>query len=125
VTILYLNRGEKGCGTDNTTCGATRTKEAEEACRILGATALFAKQVDGESVVDNAASSTFDALIESAHPQLILAHWPIDNHPDDRAIRLFSIQTERTVAHDNPVVLQTVICICKRPALGIAWQVVP
>jgi N-acetylglucosamine malate deacetylase 1 len=90
VAVLYLNRGEKGCGAANTACGSTRTKEAEEACRILGATALFTKEVDGESVVDNAAYSTFDALIESVHPQLMLAHWPIYNHPDHRAISILS-----------------------------------
>lgn len=37
VTLLYLNRGEKGCGPASSDCGAIRTREAETACRILNA----------------------------------------------------------------------------------------
>src|SRR3954451_21447269 len=48
VSILYLNRGEKGCGPTRADCSAVRTKEAEAACRILNARPLFGKQVDGE-----------------------------------------------------------------------------
>ena len=33
VSILYLNRGEKGCCTAGVNCGITRTREAQNACR--------------------------------------------------------------------------------------------
>jgi transposase InsO family protein len=35
---------------------------------------------------------------------------------------VLSIQTERTVAQDNTVVLRTATCNCTKPAFGIAWQ---
>lgn len=90
VTILYLNRGEKGCRVMNADCGSLRTREAENACRILGATPTFGKEVDGEAVVDNAAYSSFEDLIGSHQPELIITHWPIDNHRDHRAISMLS-----------------------------------
>src|SRR5450631_3758679 len=63
VTLLYLNRGELYCGERPTAeCGALRTKEAERACEILKAHAVFAAQVDGEAVVDNAHYDEFQKL---------------------------------------------------------------
>lgn len=96
VTLLYLNRGEKGCGPARPDCGAVRTKEAEAACRILNATPLIAKQIDGEAVVDNAAYSSFDALIATQEPELIITHWPVDNHRDHRAMSMLSYESWRS-----------------------------
>ncbi len=96
VTLLYLNRGEKGCGPTHPDCSAVRTKEAEAACRILNATPSFVKQVDGESVVDNAAYASFDALISTQQPELILTHWPVDNHRDHRAMSMLSYDAWRS-----------------------------
>src|SRR6185312_4769968 len=51
VTLLYLNRGEKGCaGKSAQACVATRVSEAKKACEILKAHARFADQTDGEAV---------------------------------------------------------------------------
>lgn len=97
VTILYLNRGEKGCGATDVNCGLTRTKEADQACRLLGATAIFGKEIDGEAVVDNPAYATFDELIRAQHPELLVAHWPIDNHRDHRAISMLSYNAWRSL----------------------------
>ena len=96
VTILYLNHGEKGCGPARSDCGAVRTTEAEAACRILKATPVFGKQVDGESAVDNAAYSSFDALISTQQPELIITHWPVDNHRDHRAMSMLSYEAWRS-----------------------------
>ena len=86
VTLLYLNRGEKGCAKRSPQdCGDLRTAEAEEACRILGASAKFADQVDGESVIDGASYERFSALLQTEKPDVVLTHWPIDNHRDHRA----------------------------------------
>jgi N-acetylglucosamine malate deacetylase 1 len=96
VTILYLNRGEKGCGAGSSGCGAIRTKEAEAACRILNAAPLFGKEVDGEAVVDNAAYAIFDELIGMQRPELIITHWPVDNHRDHRAMSMLSYDAWRS-----------------------------
>ncbi len=96
VTLLYLNRGEKGCGPARSDCGAVRTKEAEAACRILNAQPLFSQQVDGESAVDNAAYSSFEALIATQQPELIITHWPVDNHRDHRAMSMLSYEAWRS-----------------------------
>lgn len=96
VSILYLNRGEKGCGPARSDCSAVRTEEAEAACRILNATPLFGKGVDGESVVDNAAYTSFNALILAQEPELIITHWPVDNHRDHRAMSMLSYDAWRS-----------------------------
>ena len=46
VVILYLNRGEGYCGKlPLSSCGPTRTAEAQKACEILKARAVFAPQI--------------------------------------------------------------------------------
>ncbi len=53
VTLLYLNRGEKGCAQKTALdCASTRVSEAQQACRILNAAPRFASQIDGEAIVD-------------------------------------------------------------------------
>jgi LmbE family N-acetylglucosaminyl deacetylase len=91
VTLVYLNRGEKGCsGKSPEDCGRLRTAEAQAACRILQAQPVFARQVDGEAGVNAASYDDFRALIEAAKPDILFTHWPIDNHRDHRAISMLS-----------------------------------
>lgn len=87
VTLVYLNRGEKGCaGKSPSECGAIRTSEAQKACGILKAQPAFARQVDGEASVNAAAYDEFRHLIESLKPDILFTHWPVDGHRDHRAI---------------------------------------
>ncbi|MBV9761778.1 MAG: PIG-L family deacetylase [Acidobacteriaceae bacterium] len=87
VTFLYLNRGEKGCpGKPARECSQTRAAEAQRACRILHAQPRFADQIDGEAIVDAAHYDQLRSLLEAENPDLILTHWPVDNHRDHRAI---------------------------------------
>ena len=66
VTLLYLNRGQKGCpGQSADACGAIRASEAKKACEILKAQARFADQTDGEAVVDQAHYDAFQRLLEA------------------------------------------------------------
>jgi LmbE family N-acetylglucosaminyl deacetylase len=81
VTLLYLNDGGW-----QTISAATRISEARKACAILGANAMYADQVNGNAVVDNAQYQKFRKLIEAENPDALFTHWPIDNHPDHRAI---------------------------------------
>src|ERR1700730_13950586 len=55
VTLLYLNRGEKGCPDTPQDAGSrVRVPEAKRACEILKARPVFASQCDGNAVVDRA-----------------------------------------------------------------------
>ena len=89
VTALYLTRGEAGiAGTSHARAAAVRTAEAERACSILGARARFFGQVDGDTRVDRAAYAAMRELLAEARPDVILTHWPVDTHPDHRAVSL-------------------------------------
>jgi len=89
ITLLYLNRGEKGCaGKTERECAALRSSEARQACQILGAQPLFANQIDGEAIVDAEHYDAFRKLLESEKPDLVLTQWPIDNHRDHRAVTM-------------------------------------
>ena len=91
VTLVYLNRGEKGCsGKAPEDCGKVRSAEAQAACRILEAQPAFAQQVDGEASVNAASYHDFRALMEAAKPDILFTHWPIDNHRDHRAISMLA-----------------------------------
>src|SRR6516225_948257 len=47
VTVIYLTRGEAGiAGKSHQEAAAIRTGEAETACKVLGARAVFAGQID-------------------------------------------------------------------------------
>lgn len=80
VVLLYLNNGEWE------TSAAVRMAEAKKACEILKARSLYADQKNGHSIVDDAHYDSFQKLIETENPDAVLNHWPIDNHPDHRAI---------------------------------------
>src|SRR5437667_10538911 len=50
VTVIYLTRGERGIsGKSNDEAAAIRTAECEAACKVIGANALFAGQIDGST----------------------------------------------------------------------------
>jgi LmbE family N-acetylglucosaminyl deacetylase len=91
VTLLYLNRGEKGCsGKAPSECGALRTSEAGKACGILKAQPAFTQQTDGEAVVNAERYADFRRLLEGEKPDVLFTHWPIDGHRDHRAISAFA-----------------------------------
>jgi LmbE family N-acetylglucosaminyl deacetylase len=87
VVLLYLNRGE-WTNKPSYDPGPVRVAEAQKACEILKARPAFAGQIDGKAVVDGAHYDQFHHLLESEQPKVVFTHWPIDNHPDHRAISL-------------------------------------
>jgi len=97
VTLLYLNRGEDP-HQGKTGCAAAanretpRVHEAMEACRILGARAMFDRQCNGDAIVDNAHYAAFTELLTNLKPDVIFSQWPIDNHPDHRAISTLTLE---------------------------------
>jgi GlcNAc-PI de-N-acetylase len=53
VTIIYLTRGEAGIpGISHAEAAKIRTREAEAACKIISAQAVFAGQVDGDTIMN-------------------------------------------------------------------------
>jgi N-acetylglucosamine malate deacetylase 1 len=86
VILLYLNRGEWPPNDE----GAARIAEAKKACAILGASPLYAGQVNSQAVVDAAHYDAFRKIIEAQNPDALFTHWPIDNHADHRAISMLA-----------------------------------
>ncbi len=94
VTIIYLTRGEAGIpGKSHDEAAAIRTKEAEEACKILHAKPVFAGQVDGDSMVSNDWVEKIKNLIAAEKPDIVFTQWPLDTHKDHQCASLLTIQS--------------------------------
>ncbi len=93
VALLYLNNGEWE------TSAAVRMAEAKKACEILRARPLYADQKNGHPVVDDAHYDSFQKLLGSENPDAVLNQWPIDNHPDHRAIFNLTYETWKRSKH--------------------------
>jgi LmbE family N-acetylglucosaminyl deacetylase len=92
VVLLYLNRGEGYCGGSPLgRCAGIRTVEAEKACEILKARAVFAGQYDGRAIVDGAHYESFDRVLAAESPDVVFTQWPIDNHRDHRAVSMLTL----------------------------------
>ena len=84
AVLLYLNEGvPEGKPRDG-----FRIAEARKSCEILKARPLFAGQTDGDAVVDRSHYESFRKILEKEQPNVVLTHWPIDNHADHRAISM-------------------------------------
>ncbi len=91
VTILYLTRGEAGIeGKSHQESAAIRTAESQKACGILGAKAVFAGQIDGDTELNRTRYADFRKVLDNEHPDIVLTHWPIDSHRDHRAASLLT-----------------------------------
>lgn len=91
VTCLYLTRGEAGIsGKSAREAAAIRTAEADSACEILKARALFADQIDGATEATVARHTEFNKLVESVKPDVVFTQWPIDGHRDHSVCSLLT-----------------------------------
>ena len=87
VTLVYLTRGEAGVERgDHATTAKVRTAEALTAAGILGAKAVFANQIDGQTSISREHSERFTDLLRSLHPHVVFTHWPHDTHRDHRNV---------------------------------------
>lgn len=93
VTLVYLNRGEdldtREAGCPNIASQSDtglRIQEAAAACSILGARPVFADQCNGHAIVDMPHYDDFTKMLMGLDPDVVFNQWPIDNHPDHRAI---------------------------------------
>lgn len=91
VVALYLTRGEAGiAGKSAEEAARTRSAEAQRACAILKARAIFAGQIDGKTEVNQRRYNDFNSLITAEQPDVLFAPWPIDSHRDHRAASLLA-----------------------------------
>jgi N-acetylglucosamine malate deacetylase 1 len=91
VAALYLTRGEAGIeGKSHDEAAAIRTREAQRACEILKARAVFAGQIDGAAEINPARYDDFHKILEAEQPDIVFAHWPVDTHRDHRAASLLT-----------------------------------
>jgi LmbE family N-acetylglucosaminyl deacetylase len=92
VTFLYLTRGE--AYNDKQTyeqSAALRTKEAENACKILNAMPLSAGQIDGNTELNKERNEETAKLILAQKPDIVFTHWPVDSHPDHQVSGLLTL----------------------------------
>jgi len=99
IIILYLKRGgnpqegPNACAAPKAANGESpRVQEAMEACRILGASSIFLPQCNGNATVDNAHYQGFTELLASLNADVLFTQWPMDNHPDHRAISTLTLE---------------------------------
>ena len=93
VTIIYLTRGERGIRDKSLDEAAKiRTAEAEAACKIIGAQALFFGQIDGATELNSAHVGGMAKLLSAQKPNLVFAHWPIDTHMDHQVASILTIR---------------------------------
>ena len=92
VVLLYLNDGAWP-----PTPARVRTAEAAKAAQILKARPLYAGQINGHAVVDNAHYDDFQKLVAAENPDAVITQWPIDNHADHRAISMLTYNAWRSL----------------------------
>lgn len=104
VTIIYLTTGEAGIeGKSHNEAAAIRKQEAINACAALKAKPVFAGQIDGDTVMDNAWLVKVQKMIADEKPDIVFTHWPIDTHKDHQIASLLMIQTWVRSGHKYPL----------------------
>lgn len=93
VIIVYLTRGDAGISGKTLTEAATiRTREAEEACSIIGAKPYFFGQVDGSTIFNRTEIVRMQQLLIELKPDVLFTHWPVDSHPDHQVASMLCYQ---------------------------------
>lgn len=85
VASVYMTKGEAGIkGKTHEEAVEIRTKEATNACNILGVRPIFMTQIDGNSEVNKERYTEMMNLIAAEKPDIVFTHWPLDSHADHR-----------------------------------------
>lgn len=94
VTLLYLTRGEAYDSSKSyKEAAALRTKEAEKACAVLNAKAVFAGQIDGNTELNKMRNDEMKKLILGQKPDIVFTQWPMDSHVDHQVTGLLTLTT--------------------------------
>lgn len=100
VVCVYLTRGERGIpGKTLEEAAAIRTKEAEEAAKILGVRHIFLTQIDGATEINKERYDEMLALIKAEKPDIVFTHWPIDGHRDHRICSVLTYDSWRRTGY--------------------------
>jgi LmbE family N-acetylglucosaminyl deacetylase len=59
-----------------------RRREAEAACKIMGATPKFFPYAAEKLVADEATVKAVAAWLDGVKPDIVVTHWPLDTHPN-------------------------------------------
>ncbi len=85
VVSVYMTKGEAGIkGKTHAESAVIRVEEAKNACKILGARAVFMTQIDGSSEINKERYVEMRELIAAENPDIVITQWPIDSHADHR-----------------------------------------
>ena len=85
VVVVYMTKGQSGIGgKSHDEAAAIRTKEAENACKVLGVRSIFMSQVDGYSEINVDKYNEMRELIIRENPDMVFTHWTLDLHRDHR-----------------------------------------
>ncbi len=100
VTIVYLTRGELGIeGRPPEEVAKTRSREALEASRILGAKAIFAGQTNGNMEATDARAAELTRILEDATPDVLLAPWPLDTDPEHQIASALTMRAKSSLRY--------------------------
>src|SRR5438552_16209783 len=98
VAIIYLTRGERGIsGKSLDEAAKIRSAECEAACKIIGASPVFAGQIDGATELNKAHVDTMTKLLSAENPDVVFTHWPIDTHMDHQVASFLTIRAWMTL----------------------------
>ncbi|MDO4511437.1 MAG: PIG-L deacetylase family protein [Bacteroidales bacterium] len=100
VVNVYLTGGEAGIkGVGAAEARAIRTKEATDACAIMGVRFVMLSQVDGATEITKERYAELKAVIEREKPDVVFTHWPIDSHRDHRICSVLTYDAWRQLGH--------------------------
>lgn len=93
VIILTMTGGELCIGgKTEEEAKNIRTKEAQNGATILGASILFFNAIDASLLVDKNNLQKLKQFLLDIHPDIVLAPWPMDVHPDHQATGMLAWQ---------------------------------
>jgi LmbE family N-acetylglucosaminyl deacetylase len=93
VVVIYLTRGERGIsGKTLDESAKIRSAECEAACRIMGAKAVFAGQIDGATQVTQSSVEAMSRLLSAEAPDIVFTQWPMDTHMDHQVASLLTFR---------------------------------
>lgn len=83
--VIDFTSGQLGLGPKGRDDGSTqriRMAEEEKACAMIGAKAHWLGGMDGSLYATEGLCDRLVALLEEIKPRAVIAHWPLDHHPD-------------------------------------------
>ena len=106
VHVLYVTKGEAGIeGKTGDEAGAIRGAEAEEACKILGATPHFFGHPAGTLVFNLDLANELAKKIDEIGADVIFGHWPIDTNYDHEVAGMLTSHAYLSKPRAHPLYL--------------------